>query len=442
MPTGLIVDDNTDEVLALSEVFRQRGFSVETAGDLDSARTVLSRRMPEVAILDERVGGEDTLAMLADLDLSGVVDIYLMSDNRSVEAATRAMQLGISDYLPKPVDSQRLAAHLDDLVEEIQRAGDGEAVGKSARGLLIGEARNMQRLYRMIRKAAPSGATILLVGESGVGKELVARSIHELSDRAHRELVTVNCSAIAGDLTESELFGHEKGSFTGATAVHKGFFERAHGGTLLLDEISEMDTALQAKLLRVLESSAVRRVGGEKDIPIDVRVIAATNRDPEDAIRDEQLREDLYFRLAQFPIRVPPLRDRGDDIGLLAQHFLDSCNETAGAAKVFGDDVLEAFRLYEWPGNVRELRNAVIHGHLMAGDTIRNEDLPEPLLDFLDGRDRTARPGVAAPISEVEREHILQALEHFEGNKKKTAESLGISLKTLYNRLKQYADED
>lgn len=442
MATGLIVEDNVDQLLTLADLFHEKGFATETAEDLGSARKLLARRLPEVVLINERVAGEAALDMLADLDLGGVMELYLMSDCRSIESATRAMRLGVSDYFEKPVDRDRLAAHLDNLVEEIECAGDNDAVQKNARGLLVGESPGMRRLYRLIRKSAPSKASILVVGESGTGKELVARTIHELSDRAHRELVTVNCSAIAGELTESELFGHEKGSFTGAAGQHKGFFERATGGTLLLDEISEMEPGLQAKLLRALETHAIRRVGGEKDIATDVRVIAATNREPEQAIRDGQLREDLYYRLAQFPIRVPPLRDRGDDIERLARHFVEQQNDSSGGRKMLHDDVLEAFRLYDWPGNVRELRNAIVHGYLLADDTIRPEDMPEPVRAAVDGTSASGAPGVGAPMVQVERQHILNTLDHFEGNKKKTAEALGISVKTLYNRLKQYRDAD
>jgi DNA-binding NtrC family response regulator len=442
MPTGLIVEDNADDLLALADLFREKGFSTETAGDLDRARRLLARGLPEVALINERVGGDAALDMLNDLDPGGIMEIYLMSDCRSIETATRAMQLGVSDYFEKPVDRDRLGAHLDDLVYEIDCAGDGDAVRKNARGLLIGESSGMRRLYRMIRKSAPSKASILVVGESGTGKELVARTIHELSNRARCELVSVNCSAIAGELTESELFGHEKGSFTGAARQHKGFFERAAGGTLLLDEISEMDPALQAKLLRALERDTIRRVGGEKEIGTDVRIIAATNREPDEAIGDGQLREDLYYRLAQFPIRVPPLRDRGDDIELLARHFVEQQNDSSGARKSLDDDVLEAFRLYDWPGNVRELRNAIVHGYLLAGDTLRPEDMPEPIRAAVDGTSASGSPGVGAPMVQVEQQHILKTLDHFEGNKKKTAEALGISVKTLYNRLKQYRDAD
>jgi transcriptional regulator with PAS, ATPase and Fis domain len=279
---------------------------------------------------------------------------------------------------------------------------------------------------------------VLITGESGVGKELVALTIHSLSELAACDIVTVNCTAIARDLMESELFGHTKGSFTGATQDHTGFFERASGGTLFLDEIGEMEIGLQAKLLRALESGRIRPVGGERDVAIDVRVIAATNQEPHEAMREGKLREDLFYRLAQFPIQVPPLRKRGDDIDLLADHFLAERNAATGIDKTLDDDVREAFRMYHWPGNVRELKNAVMQSHILAGNVIRLGDLPEELTAAGVGGE-TPPPG--APISEVERRHILKTLDYFDGDKKKAAETLGISLKTLYNRLNEYSDQ-
>jgi DNA-binding NtrC family response regulator len=349
------------------------------------------------------------------------------------------MQAGVSDYFEKPVDRDRLARNLQAL--STHSAADdngGAAADKAGDGLLVGESPPMQRLTRLIRKVAPEEAAILLAGESGTGKELAAQTIHALSPRSGGEFVALNCSAVAPELMESELFGHVKGSFTGATRNHRGFFRRAHHGTLFLDEITELEPGLQAKLLRVLESRVITPVGGEKELPIDVRIVSATNREPQKAVADGLLREDLYFRLAQFPIRVPPLRERSDDIELLARHFLDEQNRETGVTKEMSGEVMDVFRLHDWPGNVRELRNAVIHGHLLAGSEITVEDLP----DYMPQTD--ARPGsgfrtqVGMTLAEVERRHLLATLAHLGGEKKKTAETLGISLKTLYNRLKKY----
>lgn len=438
MPTALIVDQDMENLLSLADVFRANGYTAETAQDLRRAREILLKGMPEVALFDEQVDDECSLDLLEQVDLAEVVEIYLMSDSRSVRSASRAMRLGVSDYLDKPVDKERLSLNLRELNDEGNRSIDDDTVSKSARGLLIGETPPMKRLYRLIRKCAPSDASILLTGESGAGKELVAHTVHDLSNRKGGKMIAVNCSAVPKELMESELFGHKKGSFTGATKDHRGFFERATGSTLFLDEITEMDPSLQAKLLRVLESRKVRPVGSEKDVDVDVRIIAATNQDPVEAVDDGRLREDLYYRLAQFPLHVPPLRDKADDILLLAEHFLAQQNEESGIEKTFSKDVTEAFLLHDWPGNVRELRNAVIHGHLLAGDAIQLEDLPDGIPSSMPGTGQFVRISVGTPLAEVERRHILSTLAHFEGDKKKTAEVLGISLKTLYNRLNKY----
>jgi DNA-binding NtrC family response regulator len=395
--------------------------------------------MPEVAILNDTVSGNSTLDLLLQLDLSRVMEVYLMSDRATLEVATKAMQVGVSDYFEKPVDEARLTKNLEALsLESSARRRMDPAAAKSGQGLLIGESAPMQRLARLIRKVAPEDASVLLAGESGTGKELAARTVHALSGRAQGEFVPLNCSAIPPELMESELFGHVKGSFTGATRNHKGFFRRANGGTLFLDEITELEPGLQAKLLRVLETQVVTPVGGEKEVAVDVRIVSATNRDPQSAVEQGALREDLYFRLAQFPIRVPPLRERSTDIELLAKHFLNEQNEDRGVIKTFHDDVLELFQLHDWSGNVRELRNVVIHGHLLAGTEIGMDDLPEYLPQTGSGQARGFRTQIGMTLAEVERRHLLATLAHFGGEKKQTAETLGISLKTLYNRLKKY----
>ncbi|MGD8810406.1 MAG: sigma-54 dependent transcriptional regulator, partial [Gammaproteobacteria bacterium] len=305
MGTALIVDDDPEHLLSLSEVFRSAGYSAETLRDLSEARGAMLRRMPDVALLKERIDDHSALEILNELDLSNVVELYLMSPDRNLDSATEAMQLGVSDYFEIPVDRDRLLEHLKYLSEELETAHESHGPSKSARGYLVGESVLMHRLYRTIRKCAPSEASILLTGENGTGKELVARTIHELSARANGDFVAVNCGAIPAELMESELFGHKKGSFTGAARDHKGLFERANGGTLFLDEISEMDSALQVKLLRVLETRSVSPVGSEQEISTDARIVAATNRNPKDAVAEGRLREDLYYRLAQFPLRVP-----------------------------------------------------------------------------------------------------------------------------------------
>jgi len=293
----------------------------------------------------------------------------------------------------------------------------------------------------MLRKVALTEMTVLLVGESGVGKELAARIIHELSERSKGPRVPVNCGAISPEILESELFGHEKGSFTGASKRHAGFFERADGGTLFLDEITEMSPELQVRLLRVLETGHLRRVGGEKELPVDVRVVAATNRDPAEALEEGRLREDLYYRLAQFPLRVPTLRERGDDVIVLAERFLAELGKEHGVEKHYSDEVLELLRVHTWPGNVRELRNAIGRAYVLAGEEIRPDDLPPSVIEGRPVESDYLRIAVGTSLEEVERRAILATVEHMEGDKKAAAETLGISLKTLYTKLKKYRGE-
>ena len=293
----------------------------------------------------------------------------------------------------------------------------------------------MHKLYRLIRRVSQTDASVFLIGESGCGKEVAARTIHEQSERANEPMVSVNCAALAADLIESELFGHEKGAFTGAVNQHIGFFEQGGNGTLLLDEITEMPLALQSKLLRVLESGEFRRVGSDVVRQSKVRIIAATNREPEEAIEAGFLREDLYFRLAHFPIKLPPLRQRDNDVIELAKHFLAYRNEATNSGKVFSDEVLDIFAQYSWPGNVRELKHCVERAHILAEDVITVADLP----DFGNGHAAVENDiGPGTSIKDAEKSLILSTLEACHQNKTKAAKQLGITVKTLYNKLDQY----
>lgn len=306
-------------------------------------------------------------------------------------------------------------------------------------GMLYGSSAAMEQLYRQLDKVAVTDATVLVAGESGTGKELIAQTIHQFSQRKNDIFIAVNCGAIPAHLIEAALFGHEKGSFTGAARQHVGYFEHASGGTLFLDEITEMPTEMQVKLLRVLESGSFLRVGGSEEVKVDVRLVAATNRDLEIAVRQGSLREDLMYRLAVFPIRVPPLRERNGDVELLAQHFLQLLNAKGNTQKKFARHSMETMRNHAWPGNVRELKNVVHRGFILSTETVVIED---QLSDFPMHKP-TMHEGclsfsVGMPLAEVQREIILATLKHFSGNKRLTADALGISLKTLYNRLKEY----
>lgn len=306
-------------------------------------------------------------------------------------------------------------------------------------GLLYGTSAPMQELYQQVGKVAPTALTVLIVGESGTGKELVARTLHDQSPRGKGPFIAVNCGAIPSTLIEGELFGHEKGSFTGALQQHAGYFERAAGGTLFLDEITEMAPEMQIKLLRVLETSGFHRVGGTEQISADVRVIAATNRDPQAAVQEGRFREDLLYRLAVFPLRVPPLRERPADVELLAQRFLDQLNVAEKTHKRFARNTLDGLRHHHWPGNVRELKNAVHRAFILADAEVevQNPD-PVPRNRRAVRREGSLELSVGIPLPDAQRELILATLAHFGGDKRQTASTLGISLKTLYNRLDAY----
>jgi len=365
-----------------------------------------------------------------------------VTGHATVDSAVAALRAGASDYLVKPADVERVQAvlrhvkktsalhhEIGELREELRKLGRF--------GRILGGSPRMQVLYDQLSRVAPTSATVLLIGESGTGKELAAQTVHELSRRREALFLPLNCGAVSPQLIESELFGHERGSFTGADRQHKGFFERANGGTIFLDEITEMPMELQVKLLRVLETGTVTRVGGTQQIGSDVRVICATNREPEKAVTDGKLREDLYHRLNVFPIRLPPLRERGADIEQLAQFFLDELNRVEATHKTFSRDALVRLYQHSWPGNVRELRNYVQRSFIMADDIIECDVAvtdSAPKTD--DGTTITIRVGT--PLEEVERRVTMATLAYCGHVKRKAAEILGVSLKTLYNRLETY----
>jgi len=305
-------------------------------------------------------------------------------------------------------------------------------------GGMLGNSPVMQKLYDRIGRVAPTAATVLLLGESGTGKEMVARAIHDLSPRWRQPFLPVNCGAISPQLIESEIFGHEKGSFTGADRQHKGYFERASGGTLFLDEITEMPTGLQVKLLRVLESGAFSRIGGGQQLHTDVRIVAASNRDPCAAVARGSLRLDLYHRLNVFPLEIPPLRERGDDLELLARAFVEEFNRTDGGAKRLAPDATAALAGYRWPGNVRELRNHMQRAFILA-DRLIDAALLAPPAAAPSPAGRTLSIALGTSLADADRQLIFATLELCGGVKKRAADMLGISLKTLYNRLDGYA---
>jgi DNA-binding NtrC family response regulator len=350
------------------------------------------------------------------------------------------------ESVDQTTDAQRVARRNGKLLRLRTLVRTQDTVSTQSRfGLLLGGSPAMKSLYETIERVAPTNTTVLIVGESGTGKELVAKAIHERSTRQGGPFLALNCGAIPANLIEAELFGHERGSFTGATRLHKGYFERADGGTLFLDEIIEMPIELQVRLLRVLETGRFFRVGGTGEIPVDVRIIAATNRDPRQAIAEGRVREDLVYRLSSFPIRVPALRERDEDSVLLAKVFVEELNDEYGADKVLSPEAEERIRTAIWRGNVRELRNVVQRAFIMADDWVEIDDacgLPATDNALSTGPgdfDRTRISiGVGATLAEVERQTILSTLRFCRANKREAAKMLGISLKTLYTRLALY----
>jgi DNA-binding NtrC family response regulator len=395
-------------------------------------------------LLDLTLPDGDGLAWVRTESAAIGAEVIVITGSTVVDNAVEALRGGALDYLTKPIDRARLGTALMNVARTRALKRElgglrGELRDLGRFGRLVGRSKPMLEVYDLIARVAATDATVLVRGESGTGKELVAETIHRLSRRRDAPLVPVNCGAISPNLIESELFGHERGSFTGADRLRPGLFERANAGTLFLDEITEMPLELQVKLLRVLETGSVVRVGGSEPIAVDVRIIAATNRDPGEAVKAGQLREDLYYRLNVFPIALPPLRERTGDVELLAEHFLAAQNREAGTSKRFGRAALERLRLEPWPGNVRELANAVQRAFILGEDEIGANALPPSSPappEAAEGLVLQVRVG--APIVEVERRLILATLELVRGDKKKAAELLGISLKTLYNRLNVY----
>jgi two-component system, NtrC family, response regulator HydG len=445
MPHALAVDDDPNFLSALAELIEGQGFTTNTACTLRDARAQVSHRTPDVALIDLYLPDGSGIDLLKDLELGAATEVVLMTGHADVESAVQALRLGASDYLTKPLDIGRLKNILAS-VASVQPAAtaaaaaveETEEVGRL--GLLLGASQPMLAVYEMMKRVAPTDASVFLVGESGTGKDLAAQTLHLLSRRSKAPFLPLNCGAISPTLIESELFGHERGSFTGAQRRHKGYFERSHMGTLFLDEISEMPIELQVKLLRVLETGELMRIGGDQSVEVDVRVIAATNRDPQKAVQEGKLREDLLYRLQVFPIHMPPLNERGDDVQLLADYFLGQLNERQGTAKAFTEEAMDRFRGHSWPGNVRELKNVIHRAFIMADQEITPRCLPRELGGDA-GSVRSLNFQVGASIEEVERRLITATLEAHGGNKRKTAEVLGVSLKTLYNRLNAYREE-
>src|SRR5882672_9939439 len=448
MPHLLIVDDDPEALEWLTELAKGEGFTVNAADSLRAARIHMSRLQPDVLLTDLQLPDGQGIELVNDLETRESTEVVLITGHASVESAVQALRLGATDYMVKPVDVERLRS----ILRRVPRTGElraeigelREELRKLGRyGHILGSSPPMQKLYDQIGRVAPTSATVLLTGESGTGKELAAQTIHDLSRRKKAPFLPLNCGAVSPQLIESELFGHEKGSFTGADRQHKGYFERCNGGSLFLDEITEIPQELQVKLLRVLETGTFMRVGTTSPMSTDVRIICATNRSPEGAVADGKLREDLFHRLNVFPIAMPPLRDRTSDIELLAQHFLDLLNKQEGMSKTFAPAAIAALYAHSWPGNVRELKNYAQRAFILADEVIDADLAPTVVSSPETAPLLTVRVG--ATLDEVGRRLIEATLAEC-GSKRKAADMLGISLKTLYNRLAAYKaaepDED
>jgi DNA-binding NtrC family response regulator len=467
----LIVDDDTDAATTLRELVRTDRFSVAVAHTLRDARRQIALQPPDLVLLDLQLPDGNGLDLFGDRQLVSDSEIVLVTGHASLDTSIEAMRRGASDYLVKPIAMKQLQRVLDRCCQARTTASEGAPVARDMPrdpvaesggfGLLRGRSPAMRRVYEQILRVAPTAAAVFITGESGSGKEVVAQTVHAMSRRQNGPFLAVNCGAISPNLIESEIFGHEKGSFTGADRQHLGFFERANGGTLFLDEVTEMSADLQVKLLRVLETGRFMRVGSTQSLPTDVRIVAATNRRPHEAVASGKLREDLLYRLNVFPIALPPLRERLDDVPLLAQHFLDDVVRREGVPKRFSVAALQGLLQHDWPGNARELRNAVYRAYVMTdGDCIEAPGLaglpaaPRPALSAPQGDGARVgealglppqADGIVLPVgvsmAQAERMLILATLQHCQQQKERTAAMLGISLKTLYNRLKDYAAE-
>ncbi|HVN83351.1 MAG TPA: sigma-54 dependent transcriptional regulator [Candidatus Binatia bacterium] len=445
MPHALVVDDDENFLLPLAELAAQAGFTTSVAKSLKDARAVLRGQPPDLLLVDLMLPDGKGIELLDDLDPGTPTEVVLITGHASVDSVVDALRKGVSDYLTKPPDIPRLKAVLANMARAHALREEVGSLRAELRklgrfGSLVGASPAMQHVYDLVARVAPSDATVLITGESGTGKELVAETVHALSRRRTRPFLPLNCGAISPSLIESELFGHERGSFTGAAHAHRGYFERANGGTIFLDEVTEMPFELQVKLLRVLETSSVIRVGGERPLPVDVRTVAATNRHLEEFVAEGKFREDLLYRLKVFPIQLPPLRERVDDIELLAEHFLALLNQANGTSKVFTRAAMSQLRAHRWPGNVRELKN-LIHQAFILADTEIGVDCLPPEIRSTAASGPSVQIKVGLSLAEAERRLVFATLHECKGDKRRAAEVLGVSLKTLYNRLKAYRVE-
>lgn len=453
----LVVDDKAGQRELLEAVFQDRGYQVTKASNGDEAIKLLGEKSFDIVITDFKMPGKDGLAVLrASREVSPDCPVIIVTAYGSIDTAVEAMRLGARDFITKDFQLEEIERKVDRIMGD-RRPGESRPATKP--GVeepgrpIVGDSVQTRQLLKMIAKIGPSRSSVLITGPSGTGKELVARAIHDASPRAHAPFIALNCAALAPGVLESELFGHEKGAFTGAMGRRAGRFERAHGGTLFLDEVGEIDPNIQTKLLRVLQEGEFERVGGTESVKVDVRIVAATNRDLREAIAQGLFREDFYYRLNVFSVQVEPLHRRTADLPVLVDHFLKKFNqETGKEVQGLDDDVMALFLRYRWPGNVRELQNVLERAVVLAeGPYITRDEIP-PEMFYEQRTSESVEPApVAAPatvsvndapsLSEMtdsmERELIKGTLEKFRWNKTKAADALGIKRTTLQYKIKK-----
>ncbi len=445
LPTVLVVDDDDATRQGLTVLLEGWGYKVSEAANGKAALTACDQELPHAIVTDLMMPGMSGLEFVAALgDRAQRIAIVFVTGQATVDTAVQAIKLGAYDYLPKPLEPQRLREVVQKGLKQVALAREAGALRQrlesplGSYGGLIGKSAPMRRLYQEIAKIAATDPPVLVSGESGTGKELVAQTLHDLSPRREANFLALNCAAISPTLMESELFGHEKGAFTSAVERHRGCFEQADGGTLFLDEITELAPEVQPKFLRVLEEGQIRRIGGSKNIPISVRVVAATNREPTAAVKEGKLRQDLFYRLNVFHLQLPSLRERGDDITLLAGYFLESfAAKYQRKALPWSGDFATALLAHPWTGNVRELRNAMERLTVLCpGENLRAQDFQQFCLTAV-----VDEPAERGPISlaEAERQAIERALAATGGNKTQAAQILGITPKTLNAKLALYS---
>jgi DNA-binding NtrC family response regulator len=443
----LVIDDDLETCNFLTEIFAEEGWEVASSTSAEAALDAVEKSRFDLIVSDINLGGRTTgVALLKEFKtIAPDSEVILISGFGTLETAVEAVREGAFDYISKPFN-------VNEVIATARRALKGRDAGGPAAVLLkeyseasglVGHSHKMIELYKEIALVAPARSTVLITGDSGTGKELVARALHRNGPRTKAAFVAVNCGAITETLLESELFGHVKGSFTGATADKRGLFEEANGGTIFLDEIGETSLAVQVKLLRVLQEGEMRRVGSARSIRVDVRVIAATNRDLEREVKEGRFREDLYYRLSVVALRVPPLRERGEDLPLLAAHALRQAREAGARATTISEEALATLSRYDWPGNVRELENTIAHAALYAhGKVITAEDLPVKIRNHtrtMEPESKTQAMFKDLPsLDELERRYVIHVLQTVSGSRTRAAEVLGIDRRTLYRMAERY----